>query len=98
MAETKRYDVSGKPNGGRVYPEGTILKLTDAQAKAMGLTSSDLSKMKTTADDAEHARSYEEALTRQDEMRSAEVEAANASTADATADATASTRKRTPRS
>lgn len=74
---TKRYDVGGQPIGGRrTYPAGTILKLTDQEAKAMGLTSKDESKIRLTSDDATKADSYAEAMTRQDEMRSAETEVA----------------------
>jgi hypothetical protein len=71
MAETSYYDVSGKPNGGRTYPGGTVLKLTEQQASAMGLTSKDKSKFSTTADSAARASSYERAMTSQDEMRAA---------------------------
>lgn len=98
MAETKRYDVSGKPRGGtgRPYPEGTHLKLTDEQARAMGLTAKDLSKVTTTADSLEKRDRYEQAMTSQDEMRAAEVEAANAAPAE-TADADAGNKARTTR-
>lgn len=75
---TKRYDVGGRSAGGRrTYPEGSVLKLTDAQAEAMGLDSSNVSTMSTTADDAAKVNSYEDALTRQDAMRAAELGAAN---------------------
>lgn len=82
--ETKRYDVSGKPRGGsgRPYPEGTILKLTDEQARSMGLTAKDVSSLTTTADSVEKADAYARAMTSQDEMRAGEVEAANAATAE----------------
>lgn len=76
-AETKRYDVSGKPRGGgREYPNGTILKLTDEQAAAMGLSASDVSKLTTTADDAKKADAYEEAMTSQQTMRDSELRSA----------------------
>lgn len=79
MAETKRYDVGGKSRGGgRVYPAGTILKLTEDQAAAMGLSSKDVSKLTTTADDREKADRYEQAMTSQDEMRDAELRRATA--------------------
>lgn len=71
--DTKRYDVGGKTVAGRGYPEGTILKLTDPQAKALGLGDGDVSSMTTTADDAPVARGYDEAMVAQDEMRAAEL-------------------------
>lgn len=79
MAETKRYDVSGRDRGdGRKYPEGTLLKLTEKRAEAMGLTSRDVSKVTTTADDAIKRDRYEEAMTSQDRMREQERTAAAA--------------------
>lgn len=79
---TKRYDVSGRSLGGRrTYPDGSILKLTDEEAKAMGLTSKDESKIRLTSDDAAKADSYADAMTRQDEMRA--TEAATVETAEA---------------
>lgn len=74
MAEaTKRYDVGGMDRGnGRAYPAGTILKLTEGQAKAMGLTDKNVSKTTTTADDLKKRDRYEEAMTSQDKMREAE--------------------------
>lgn len=95
---TKRYDVSGMPRGGggRPYPEGTHLKLTDDQARAMGLTEKNVSKVTTTADSQEKRDRYEQAMTAQDEMRAAEVERANAGTGEA-ADADAANKARTTR-
>ncbi len=98
MPETKRYDVSGKPRGGgRTYPDGTILKLTEDQAKTMGLSSSDVSSVTTTADDARKADRYEEALTHARTLRDDEVERANATPADADADADAGNKARRTR-
>lgn len=79
MAETKRYDVGGKDRGGgRTYPDGTILKLTEKQAEQMGLSSKDVSSMTTTADDSAKRDRYEEAMTSQDRMRDSEAKAAEA--------------------
>lgn len=66
MAETKRYEVG--PEQG--YRSPTVLKLTEDQAKAMGATK--VSKVTTTADDLTKRDRYEEAITRQDEMRARE--------------------------
>lgn len=86
MAETKRYDVSGLDRGnGRPYAEGTIMKLTEAEAARMGATK--VSDLTTTADDVTKADAYERALTRQDEMRAAETTAAET-------DSSASSKKR----
>lgn len=64
MAETKRYDVSGMAQGdGRPFPNGTILKLTDDQAKKMGLGSGNVSKMTTTADDPKKRAAFEQQQT-----------------------------------
>lgn len=88
MAETKRYDVSGMDRGdGRRYPDGSILKLTEDQAKKMGLSEKNVSKVSTTADDRAKARSYEDAMTSQDRMRERET--------DGDTTAAARTRKRT---
>lgn len=90
----KRYDVSGKNRGGRTpYPEGTILKLSDEQAAAMGLTSSDVSKVTTTADDVTKADRYEEALASAETMRAAD-RAASSGTVDDAGTTDAKTRKR----
>lgn len=91
----KRYDVSGKNRGGRTpYPEGTILKLTDEQAAAMGLSSSDVSKVTTTADDRVKADRYEEALTSAEEMRASDRAASSGTVDDAAGTTDAKTRKR----
>lgn len=74
--ETKRYDVGGVDRGnGRPYPDGTVLKLTETQAKAMGVADK-VSKVTTTADDLAKVDRYEQAMTSQDRMREQETAAA----------------------
>jgi hypothetical protein len=84
VPKTKRYDVGGRSLGGRrVAPAGTVMKLTDEQAREMGLTSKDVSKVTTTADDVTKRDSYEQAITRQNEMREAETTPAPAAEGEA---------------
>lgn len=79
MPETKRYNVG--PDQG--YKTKTVLKLTAAEAKAMGLSDADVSDVTTTADDVTKRDRYEEAMTSQDRMREQEVATATAATEDA---------------
>lgn len=72
MQETHRYDVG--PEQG--YGHATTLKLTDDQAKAMGLTERNRSKVTTTADSLAKRDRYDEAMTSQEKMRGAADQAA----------------------
>lgn len=95
---TKRYDVGGRPAGGRrTYPEGTILKLDDAEAKAMGLTEKNVSNVKLTSDDLAKRDRYDEAMTSQGEMRATEAARTEAEAAAETAATDAANKKRTTR-
>lgn len=82
MADTQRYKMGGRQVGGRTYPADTVMKLTRDQAAAMGLTEKDVWKGSTTADSAEHADSYEQAMTSQQEMRDGELARIEAGTAE----------------
>lgn len=68
MATTKRYNVGPKQG----FQQKTVMKFTDEQAKARGLTEKDLSTMTTTADSLAQRDRYDEAMTSQDRMRERE--------------------------
>lgn len=94
MAETKRYNV-GPAQG---YRHPTVLKLTEKQAKKLGLGSGDVANVTMTAD-KNKARGYDDAMQAQEVMRDREREAAarvatDAPPADAPVDAEAETKKR----